>query len=246
MTESRPTLVEGARRWLEAGPREGPVRQALTDFVEARYRGNAAAVKRVHDKRADLLSDHRPLIELGPAARGPWDDGTVALAAEHSAPPDQGRLLYHLTRAFRPGRVIELGTNIGISAAYLATGLAANAAGHLTTLEASGLRLLLARDLLGKLGLTGLVTTVEGYFDDTLPEVLAGDGFDMAFVDGNHTEEATVRYFDLLVDHSSPDAVLLFDDIRWSEGMSRAWATLSAHPVARICVDLGRTGIILL
>ena len=49
--------------------------------------------------------------------------------------PEQGRRIYEHVRATRPLEVLELGTGHGVSAAYIAAGLADNEAGHLTTVD---------------------------------------------------------------------------------------------------------------
>ncbi len=252
MTDAIPRLplTDAAREWLatpsSGAPGEDTLRRALTDLTENRYAGGAPAVKAVHELRQRLLEDPTPLKETSDAAEGPWDRGTVGKAASDSATPEQGRMLYQLTRAFRPRSVLELGTNIGISAAYIATALRLDRSGRLTTLEASGLRLVLARRHLEELGL-GNVDTVEGYFDETLPDVIESVGpFDLSFIDGNHLKEATLRYFDLLCDHSPAGGVLVFDDIRWSDGMWEAWQEIERSARISRSVDLGRTGIVLM
>lgn len=246
----RQPLTDAARLWLSVSPSgaagEDALRQALTDLTENRYRGGAAAVKRVHELRQRLLGDALPLRATSEAAEGPWDGQSLGEAASHSATPEQGRLLYQLTRALRPHQVLELGTNIGISAAYIATALQLDGGGRLTTLEASGLRLVHAHRHLDELGLHA-VDTIEGYFDDILPAVLASlYPIDLAFIDGNHLKDATLQYFELIRGHSSAGGVLVFDDIRWSEGMWEAWQEIEASERIALSVDLGRTGIALL
>jgi hypothetical protein len=49
-----------------------------------------------------------------------------------------------------------------------------------------------------------------------------------AFVDGHHDEHATLGYLDLIEPKLLAPRVVVFDDIAWSEGMQRAWATLRA------------------
>jgi predicted O-methyltransferase YrrM len=66
---------------------------------------------------------------------------------------------------------------------------------------------------------------------------------DYAFVDAEHTEEATVGYFESIVPHTSPQAVMVFDDIPWSGELRRAWRR-TAHD-ERVCaaLALGRIGV---
>ena len=52
--------------------------------------------------------------------------------------PEQGHIVYDHVRSERPGAVLELGTAHGVGAAYLATALADNGAGHLTTVDFAG------------------------------------------------------------------------------------------------------------
>lgn len=249
MPDDRPPLRDAARSWLDsyAGGGSGPaatLRTALTDFIENRYRGAAADLKRVHALRRRFFGDDRSLDSLGDANPGPYDNATLNSAAAGSAPADQGRLLFQLTRAFKPRKALELGTNIGISAAYIALGLRYGGGGSLTTVEASGLRLEVARSNFAELGLDG-IETVEGYFDDVLPGVLAKrPPVELAFVDGNHRREATLAYFDLLAGHMGSDGLIVFDDIRWSEGMAEAWEEISVSEAAAHVVDLGRTGLV--
>lgn len=245
----RPSLEEAARSWLrkneDLSPAEEVLKQALTDFVEKRFRGAAEELRRVHAIRHRLLDDPRPLRTLANLPYRDGDDETLALAASSSAPTDQGRLLFHLVRAFQPEKVLELGTNLGVSAAYIALGLRFAGKGRLTTIERSLVRLEQARSHLAEVG-TDNVDLVEGDFDEVLSEVLDRlDHVDMAFLDGNHRYDATLRYFEMIRPRMS-GGVMVLDDIRWSEGMLQAWNEVIAHPSAETVVDLGRTGIVVL
>lgn len=242
-------LVDAAGQWLDSSSdrigEPSTIRTALEDFVGGRYRGAAKDLRRIHELRQVLLGDERPLSELVDAASGPWDGQTLGEAASHSATPDQGRLLFHLVRALGPRQILELGTNIGISAAYLATGLRYAGGGSLTTIEASGIRLSLARSHLRELDLDDVVIALEGYFDDVLEKAVTElPGLDMAFIDGNHRLEATLRYFEVVVAAMEEGGVAVLDDIRWSEEMWEAWQAISRSSSARTVVDLGRTGLV--
>jgi predicted O-methyltransferase YrrM len=194
-----------------------------------------------------LVETPELLTEYSDAKPGPFDDGwTIAKLADFSAPRDFGRLLYHMTRSLAPQSAIELGTNIGLSAAYLATGMAHNGTGRLTTLEASEIRLQLARHVFDDLGLNN-VATVPGYFADTLIPTLEEVGpVDFAFVDGDHREESTLGYFDTISGYTAGGGVFMFDDIRWSDGMFRAWSQISRDARTQLAVDLGRVGLAVL
>lgn len=85
---------------------------------------------------------------------------------------------------------------------------------------------------------------VVGRFTDTLDGVLnAYQPIDCVFVDGHHDEMATVAYFEQIVPHLSPRSLMVFDDISWSPGMSRAWAHISENEQVKLSVDLGAIGL---
>lgn len=171
---------------------------------------------------------------------GPFDAGiTIAAACAISKSPRQAALLASLVKAFGSKCIVELGTNVGISSAYLASATA----GRVVTLEASSARAELARELHANLGIKN-VEYVAGLFEDTLHKVLAAmPEVDFAFVDGHHEYEPTLHYFNLIADHAQPGAVFVFDDIRWSEGMNKAWTQLQADERFGLVVDFWTMGV---
>ena len=115
--------------------------------------------------------------------------------------------------------------------------------GRLVTLEASPYRQRLARELHGRVGLDNIDYRL-GLFVDTLDAALDEfESFDFAFIDGHHQHEPTLDYFDRIWRHATPGAVFVFDDIRWSDGMQRAWAELQADPRIELAVDLYSVGV---
>lgn len=204
-----------------------------------------AAVAAIERERERLLGRDDLLVD-GTLGEGmPYDaTATVAEACAISKAPAAARLLYHLVAAFRPRSVVELGTNLGISAAYLAAALRANGdGGRLATLDASPYRLRVARELHARLKLRN-VEYVHGRFVDTLEPVLRGTGpVDLAFVDGHHLYEPTLAYTGTILAHARPGALLVFDDIRWSGEMRRAWAALQADERFSLVVDAGMMGV---
>jgi predicted O-methyltransferase YrrM len=155
------------------------------------------------------------------------------------------RLLFTLVRTLRPRTCIEMGTAVGISAAYQAAALAMNGHGHLVTLEGAGSLADVAKTNFRQLGLD-TVTVVVGRFQDTLSGILRRSSpVDYVFVDGHHDERATLAYFEQLLPFLADNALLVFDDIAWSEGMRRAWKAIASSPRAGIAVDLGPVGLCL-
>jgi predicted O-methyltransferase YrrM len=166
----------------------------------------------------------------------------VADIARHAAKPARlGRLLFRLARYYRPAVVMELGTSLGLSTAYLAAGALG---GRVWTIEGSAAVAERAVGHLAELGLEG-VEVVTGNFDVVLAPLLGRTGpVDLAFVDGNHRCEPTLRYFDILMRHSGVSSMLIFDDIHWSAEMERAWAEIKADPRVMMTIDLFFLGLV--
>ena len=150
-------------------------------------------------------------------------------------------LLFHLVREFRPSRCLELGTNLGVSAAYQAAALAVNGGGELHTIEGSHTLAELSRAHLAPLQLP--VEVHAGLFADVLPGLLPRTApLDYVFIDGHHDGPATVGYFAQIHPSLSPGALVVFDDIAWSSGMAEAWRTIQADPRVRVAVSFGLMG----
>lgn len=200
----------------------------------------------LEDERRRMLLCEEPLVNGSLDKPGPYDEGsTVQDACRVSKSPKPSLLMYLLIRAFKPLKVIELGTNVGISSAFQATALKLNAqGGRLVTLEASPYRLRLAKELHRNLDLDN-VTYIQGLFSDTLNTTLSDFGpVDFAFVDGHHQYQPTLDYYQAIWEHSTRASTLfVFDDIEWSDGMKQAWSDIQADNKTGLSVDLGSMGL---
>ena len=89
------------------------------------------------------------------------------------------------------------------------------------------------------------IQVVVGNFDNTLPEITASlPQVDLAFIDGNHRCQPTIKYFRELLKKSSASSVLIFDDIHWSSGMEKAWNEIKADPSVMLTIDLFVMGLV--
>jgi len=168
---------------------------------------------------------------------------TIAEVQAYSVPPHQGLALHVLVRDIRPESCLELGTCLGISAAYIASALDLNERGSLATLEGGKDLSRVASINFSRLGL-GNTRFVVGSFEETLPETLLDvPPIDLAHIDGHHDGGATRAYFDRIVQHTSPRAVIILDDIRWSRDMRRAWHAISTHARVTASLDLFTFGV---
>ncbi|HLP50212.1 MAG TPA: class I SAM-dependent methyltransferase [Chitinophagales bacterium] len=151
-----------------------------------------------------------------------------------------GLLLYRLVQYFRPLTIVEVGTSIGLSSSYMAL---ADTKAKLVTLEGSPAIANCAKQNHHHLGLNN-IEIVTGDFDNTLTQVLDGlSSVDLIFFDGNHTQQATLEYFNLCLAKANEHTVFVFDDIYWSDGMCSAWQQIKQHPRVRLTIDVYQFGI---
>jgi predicted O-methyltransferase YrrM len=152
-------------------------------------------------------------------------------------------LLFQIVRAARPLSGLELGTALGLSGAYQAAALELNGQGTMVTVEGAPAFAKFATGTFNRLGLDTIEVRT-GRFNDVLPDLLPTlQPIDYAFIDGHHDEHATVDYFEQILPFLASGSVLVFDDIRWSAGMSRAWKEVVGHPEVTAAVDLINIGL---
>jgi predicted O-methyltransferase YrrM len=167
---------------------------------------------------------------------------TVASIAKNAAKPKKfGQLLFRMVKEYQPKTILELGTSLGITTSYLSL---ARPEANIITMEGAGEVAAGANRNFKELG-SGNVTIVQGDFDKSLSSVLKGlSSVDLAFIDGNHRQLPTEKYFCQLLSKSNNDSIFIFDDIHWSKEMEAAWKTIKNHPSARCTVDLFFIGIV--
>jgi predicted O-methyltransferase YrrM len=171
---------------------------------------------------------------------------TVSSACKASKSFFWALVLFKLVREFKPSTCIELGTCLGISAAYQAAALKLNNKGRIVTLEGADTLASLSRNNLQKLSLDNVVV-VSGRFQDNLQRILhENEPIDFAFIDGHHDEKATISYFKSFIPHLSKKSVIIFDDIAWSDGMRRAWKKVIENENVKVSVNLRSIGICVL
>lgn len=98
--------------------------------------------------------------------------------------PDLGALLEVLVRATGGRRVLEIGTFVGTSAAWMARGLAAD--GVIDTLEADPRRAGRAERFFARAGIAARVRVHRGPADGSLPSLPEG-AYDLAYIDADKT-----------------------------------------------------------
>lgn len=155
--------------------------------------------------------------------------------------PKYGQLLFRIVREYQPKTILEFGTSLGISTAYLAL---ANKKSSVISMEGSPEIAKIASINLEKLGIAN-VAILNGEFNEQLKTALKQmPQLDLVFFDGNHQEKATIAYFERCLAHAHENSIFIFDDIYWSAGMKKAWKKIKEHPKVSINIDLFQMGIV--
>ncbi len=163
------------------------------------------------------------------------------IAASSLKSKKYARLLFRIIQYYRPKTIVELGTSFGVTTAYLASG---SADARVYTLEGSSSIAAISRANFEELGLKNIKLT-EGNFNSSLPGLLAGlQQIDFAFIDGNHRKVPTLDYFKQLLQYSSKEGMLIFDDIHWSNEMEEAWEEIKGHDGVMLTIDLFFIGLV--
>ena len=212
----------------------------VRDVITSRHKDRAVC-RAVRAYKASLLADETSIhvLDLGAGGRQEFERTVADIARRTPVSEKYGLMLTRLVRDVAPRHIVEIGTSLGVSTAYMAL---ADASVGLTSVEGSPAIAAVAAQGLSQLGLSNAAVVV-GSFDSRLPDAI-GTGADFFFIDGNHTYESTMRYFRLIAEAAGDFCTVVFDDIHWSEGMTHAWLDICSDSRVMTSIELARMGII--
>lgn len=135
--------------------------------------------------------------------------------------------------------IVELGTSLGVTTAYMA---AMDSRNRVVTFEGCEAVANIAKENWKALNINNIECRV-GEID---VEELVGDieHLDVAFIDANHTYVSTCEYFDVLAGKVSEKSVIVVDDIHYSEEMEKAWKAICADERVTSTIDLYQMGLV--
>lgn len=160
----------------------------------------------------------------------------------------RAELLFRITNYFQPDlsdselakhSILEIGTSLGLATSALSLG---NPKGKITTLEGCPNTISIAKDQLQNLKNIEFVTTEFSTYLKT--QNLKPKTLDLIYFDGNHSKQATLEYFELLLPTISNETVWIFDDIHWSTDMEEAWETIKNHAKITVTIDTFQWGMV--
>ena len=195
--------------------------------------------------RAELLRDERTInitdLGAGSQVNNNKKKKVKTLAKNALKPPKLAQLIHRLAADAKPDNILELGTCLGLTTAYLAS---ASPEAQVVSIEGCPETAAIAEENLSSLGIKNSGILV-GNFDKLLPEVISlFPQLDFVFIDGNHRKDATLNYFRLCLPKLSENSIMIFDDIYWSSGMKEAWNEIKAHSDVTVTIDLFWIGLV--
>lgn len=152
----------------------------------------------------------------------------------------KAKLLLNLVAYFKLQNILEIGTSVGLGSATMAI-TAPNA--KITTLEGCPETIKIAQNLFYKLNLRN-IHIIEGEFENTLQTITSNKNFDFIYIDGNHQEKATLKYFEQCLNSVHNNSFIIFDDINWSKEMNNTWKKIIQHSRVTVTLDLYFWGIV--
>jgi predicted O-methyltransferase YrrM len=203
------------------------------------------AYKLIETVKKNLLQDQRVLDVQDPGAGSKKkinSKKTICDIARHVVSDQKfGRLLFRLANFYRARVIMELGSSIGISTAYLAS---ADAASQVVTMEGSPAIADIAHETFQKLKLNN-ISQLTGNFEKILSEQIdRNPPADLVFIDGNHRKKPVLEYFEKFLHKISASSLIIIHDIHWSREMEEAWEIIQRDPRVKMSVDIFSAGLV--
>ena len=199
----------------------------------------------IENLRAQLLTDKREIEiqEMGAGSRTSSSNKRAVREIARSALKSKrlARVLFRLAKHYQPKNVIELGTSLGLTTAYISKAIPSC---QIISVEGNPPTAAIAEENFQKLSCSN-IRVIQGNFDTVLPAIL--DQFpviDLAYIDGNHRYQPTINYFHQLLTRSDNNTILVFDDIHWSDEMEKAWEEIKSHPSVQYTIDIFFLGFV--
>jgi predicted O-methyltransferase YrrM len=163
------------------------------------------------------------------------------IAAYSLKSPKKAQLIYRFVYRFEPETILEIGTSLGITTAYLSK---ARPQAKIISLEGSPEIAKVAQINFNKLNALNIKSVV-GKFEETLGPALSDlKKVGLVFFDGNHQKKPTLEYFRDCLEYADENSIFIFDDIHWSKQMKEAWEEVKRNDSVTVTIDCFEMGIV--
>ncbi|MBZ4033208.1 class I SAM-dependent methyltransferase [Flavobacterium sp. 17A] len=155
--------------------------------------------------------------------------------------PKRAELLFRVTHYFQPETILEIGTSLGLATSALAVG---NPKAKVITIEGCPNTAGIAKSQLNEFDCKNVENVISEFESFLISENIQATNYNLIYFDGNHSRQATLAYFDLLLPTIDNDSVWIFDDIHWSEEMEETWEIIKKHPKVKVTIDTFQWGFV--
>jgi predicted O-methyltransferase YrrM len=195
--------------------------------------------KKIEKERKARYGSSRKIDSTDPGA-GSRQNTTAGEVFRSSVSPERKcRFIAKTARFLHAEYILELGTSAGISTAYLASAKPK----EITTIEGRPEAYEEAIKTFENLGIDN-IHAIQGMFDQVLQSPELDKGFDLIYIDGDHSLEGTMRYVNWAMEHITSKGMIILDDIYWSEHMTEAWEQCSTDKRVSLSLDLYQLGVL--
>jgi predicted O-methyltransferase YrrM len=199
----------------------------------------------IEQQRKKLLQSSEVLSFKDLGAGGDGTNGLkqvkVARVARRSLKQARyARFLYRLAKYLRAVHIVELGTSLGITTAYLSA--VPGALVHTVEGDANIREVALAN--WAALSINHVDSHVFNLNEKWQELVHSMDRIDLLFIDANHKKEAMLLYYQQAKPRLHEKSVVVFDDIYWSEDTQQAWEVLKKETDVTLSLDIFQMGIL--
>lgn len=232
----RVTLLRGgsgfARTAALEGFRPGDFQPAAGPLIEARIAETQSRGK------LPLWDGYQGLANYGTRV----GKGAARSVNEVRSGPGICRFYSWLVTRKAPEAVLEFGAAFGASGMYWLAGMEEAGQGRLYSFEPNALWCAIARENFA--AVSTRATLVNGTFEANIAAIEPGS-VGIALIDAIHTREFVLSQFALVRSVAAPGALVIFDDIDFSEEMRRCWQEIARDPAWPGVWNLfGRAGMI--
>lgn len=225
---------------LNSKNRHGVHSPFVYDFIQNVLAKNSP-LEEIENQRAKLKKDNSIIAFKDFGQRNDRNISISSIAKKSLKRPKESAIIARIAHHYKVEKVIEMGTSLGITTAYLAK---CNHSISIQTIEANQEVLAIAQKNWQNLAVSN-ITSFHSSFDEILSSLLEDNANScLYFIDGNHRYEATIKYFDQIAQKSNEQTIMIFDDIHWSKGMEEAWREISQDDRVSLSIDLFEFGIV--
>ncbi len=198
--------------------------------------------KKIEDKRAQLLMDNTLINVQSLGSQSKVNRSEIRsirqIALSSVSPRNKCELLYGLVKTTKAKTVLELGTSLAISTAYVA---AVDRVDYIKSVEDSSKIHSYNENLAHNSKINMIQSDFQSYIENELNNKAK---YDCIVLDGRHDEIATISYVNQLINLLNPNGIIIVDDIYWSNGLMNAWKTLRNDYRYNLKIDLFYYGVL--